>query len=139
MFALIRDFLSGGYAPHGYCLLWQPELIWTHVIADLLIAGAYFSIPIALVSLVRRRQDIEFGGMLWLFALFICACGSTHLMSVWNLWHGDYGAEALVKALTAAASVPTACNTPSNWTLAHAARCGVSPNMMAGACPFGVV
>jgi signal transduction histidine kinase/CheY-like chemotaxis protein len=108
MAGFFDDLLSGGYAPHGYCLLWQPELIWTHVIADLLIAAAYFSIPLALVSLVRRRQDIEFGGVLWLFALFICACGSTHLMAVWNLWHGDYGVEALIKALTAAASVPTA-------------------------------
>jgi signal transduction histidine kinase/CheY-like chemotaxis protein len=108
MSGFFNDLLSGGYAPHGYCLLWQPELIWTHVIADLLIAAAYFSIPLALVSLVRRRQDIEFGGVLWLFALFICACGSTHLMAVWNLWHGNYGIEAIIKALTAAASVPTA-------------------------------
>ncbi|WP_404712118.1 response regulator [Sphingomonas sp. MMS24-J13] len=108
MSGFFNELLSGGYAPHGYCLLWQPELIWTHVIADLLIATAYFSIPLALISLVRRRQDIEFGGVLWLFALFICACGSTHVMAVWNLWHGDYGAEALIKAVTAAASVPTA-------------------------------
>jgi signal transduction histidine kinase/CheY-like chemotaxis protein len=108
MFGFVQELLSGGYAPHGYCLLWQPSLIWTHVVSDLLIAGAYFSIPLALISLVRRRKDIAFGGVLWLFALFICACGSTHLMAVWNLWHGDYGAEAMIKALTAAASVPTA-------------------------------
>jgi signal transduction histidine kinase/CheY-like chemotaxis protein len=108
MFGFVQELLSGGYAPHGYCLLWQPSLIWTHVVSDLLIAGAYFSIPLALISLVRRRKDIAFGGVLWLFALFICACGSTHLMAVWNLWHGDYGTEAIIKALTAAVSVPTA-------------------------------
>jgi signal transduction histidine kinase/CheY-like chemotaxis protein len=108
MFAFLRQFVDGQYAPHGYCLLWQPELVWTHVVSDALIAGAYFSIPLALIHFVRKRRDVAFGGMFWLFALFILACGSTHLMSIWNLWHGDYGAEAAIKAVTALASVPTA-------------------------------
>lgn len=108
MVELIGGFLTGRYAPHGYCLLWQPELVWTHVIADVLIASAYFSIPLALITFARRRRDVSFGWMIWLFALFILACGTSHLMQVWNLWHGDYGAEAIVKAITAAASVPTA-------------------------------
>ena len=43
-----------------------------------------------------------------MFAVFILACGTTHILSVWNLWHGNYGVEAIVKAVTAAASVPTA-------------------------------
>ena len=103
-----RQFISGGYEPHGYCLLWQPALIWTHVVSDALIAVAYFSIPLALIRFVNRRSDIAFGWMIWLFAIFILACGMTHVMGVWNLWHGDYGVEAIVKAITAAASVPTA-------------------------------
>ena len=108
MFDWIAQFVSGRYQPHGYCLLWQPELVWTHVISDSLIAAAYFSIPIALIHFVRSRRDVEFGGIIWLFAVFILACGSTHVMGVWNLWHGDYGVEAVVKAITALASVPTA-------------------------------
>jgi len=108
MLDLIREFIYGRYAPHGYCLLWQPELVWTHVVSDSLIALSYFSIPLALIHFVRRRRDVEFGWMIWLFALFIMACGTSHLMSIWNLWHGDYGVEALVKVVTAVASVPTA-------------------------------
>lgn len=103
-----REFISGDYAPHGYCLLWRPELIWTHVISDALIAAAYFSIPVALLVFVRKRPDVNFGKMFWLFALFILSCGLTHVMGIWNLWNGDYGAEATIKAITAAASVPTA-------------------------------
>jgi signal transduction histidine kinase/CheY-like chemotaxis protein len=95
-------------APHGYCLLWQPELIWTHVIGDALIAAAYFSIPIAIVRFVTGRKDIEFSWIFWLFALFIVACGTTHLMAIWTLWNPDYGWEALIKVLTAIASVGTA-------------------------------
>lgn len=108
MTEFFRGFLDGSYAPHGYCLLWRPELIWTHVISDALIAAAYFSIPVALVSFVRRRPDVEFGKMFWLFALFILSCGLTHVMGIWNLWNGDYGVEASIKAVTALASVPTA-------------------------------
>ena len=103
MFARARDL-----APHGYCLLWQPELIWTHVVADALIAAAYFSIPIAIVRFVTGRKDIEFSWIFWLFALFIVACGTTHLMSIWTLWNPDYGWEALIKVITAIASVGTA-------------------------------
>jgi signal transduction histidine kinase len=106
---LLTDFFtSGGLAPHGYCLLWRPGLVWTHVLSDVTIALAYFSIPIALVTLVRRRPDVEFGWMFWLFALFITACGMTHVMGIWTLWHADYGAEAAVKAVTAVASAATA-------------------------------
>jgi signal transduction histidine kinase len=105
---LLRPFLDGSYAPHGFCLLWQPELVWSHVIADGLIAASYFSIPAALVVLTRRRRDLAFSWIFGLFALFILACGTTHLLAIWNLWNGNYGIEALVKIVTAAASVTTA-------------------------------
>ncbi|HEX8535506.1 MAG TPA: response regulator [Allosphingosinicella sp.] len=95
-------------APHGFCLLWQPELVWTHVVADALIAAAYFSIPIAIIRFVTGRKDVEFSWIFWLFALFIVACGTTHLMSIWTLWTPDYGLEALIKVITAIASVGTA-------------------------------
>jgi signal transduction histidine kinase len=123
----IQSFFSGQYAPHGYCLLWQPGLVWTHVISDALIAGAYFSIPIALISFLRRRPDVEFGGMFWLFAIFILSCGLTHVMGIWNLWHGDYALEGVVKAVTAAASVPTAILL---WPLLPRALAIPSPSML---------
>ncbi|GAA3999491.1 response regulator [Sphingomonas humi] len=123
----LSGFFEGNYAPHGYCLLWRPELIWTHVVSDALIAAAYFSIPVALVTLVRRRPDVTFGKMFWLFALFILSCGFTHVMGIWNLWHGDYAAEAAIKAITAAASVPTAILL---WPLLPKALAIPSPTML---------
>jgi signal transduction histidine kinase/CheY-like chemotaxis protein len=97
-----------GYAPHGYCLLWQPELIWTHVIADAVTALSYFTIPVALVILVRKRGDIAFSWIFFCFAVFILACGATHVISIVTLWWPIYGIQALVKALTAVVSVATA-------------------------------
>lgn len=114
-------------SPHGICLLWRPELIWTHVVSDLLIAAAYFSIPGALACFVLRRSDVVFGWMFWSFAVFITACGATHLMSVWTLWVPDYGLEALVKAVTALASVATAI---ALWTLLPKALALPSPGQL---------
>lgn len=109
MLDYIRSLLNvERLAPHGYCLLWQPELIWTHVIADTLIGLSYFSIPVALAYFLTKRRDVRFGWVVWMFAIFIMACGVTHFFAIWTLWYPDYGPEALVKAGTAAASVFTA-------------------------------
>ena len=99
---------SSTFSPHGICLLWEPELIWLHVISDAIIAASYFSIPFALAILVSKRRDIQFGWMAWPFAAFILACGLTHVFSIYTLWVPIYGLEGLVKALTAIASIVTA-------------------------------
>jgi signal transduction histidine kinase/CheY-like chemotaxis protein len=109
MLAFLQDLLdSSTLSPHGICLLWRPELIWLHVVSDALIALAYFSIPFALSIFVSKRRDVEFGWVFWAFAIFIMACGLTHVFSIWTLWIPDYALEGVVKALTAAASVVTA-------------------------------
>ena len=101
-------FNPSGLTPHGFCLLWQPGLIWLHALSDLLTGLAYFSIPAALVVFARRRRDLAFGGMFWLFAAFILACGATHFLAIVTLWVPLYLLEGLVKAITAALSVTTA-------------------------------
>jgi signal transduction histidine kinase len=94
--------------PHGYCLSWQPHLLWLHAGADLVTAIAYFTIPALLLVLVRRRQDLQFSWMFVLFGVFILACGGTHVMNLWTLWVPDYLAAGVLKAVTALASVGTA-------------------------------
>src|ERR1700730_1929184 len=102
----VLNFLdSTQLSPHGVCLLWQPGLIWLHVVSDALIALAYFSIPIVLGVLVSKRPDIDFGWVLWAFAVFITACGTTHIFGIWTLWFPDYVAEGGVKAFTALVSI----------------------------------
>lgn len=94
--------------PHGHCYLWTKGLIELHVLSDGAIALAYFSIPLTLGWFVRRRRDIDFGWMFILFGVFILACGMTHVMEVWNIWHSAYWLSGSIKAITAIASVPTA-------------------------------
>lgn len=97
-----------GFLPHGYCFTWQPGLLWSFVASDLLIAAAYFSIPLAMLSFMRKRGDVAFRGVGWLFCGFIFACGVTHLMDVWTIWQPDYVLHAVTKLATAGISVFTA-------------------------------
>jgi len=101
-------FTSGEFQPHGFCYQWNSGLVWLNVLSDFLIALAYFTIPITLVWFIRKRRDVPFGWMFGLFGVFIVACGMTHLMEVWNLWHAQYWLAGAIKAITAAASLPTA-------------------------------
>jgi len=101
-------FDSGDLAPHGMCLLWRPDLLWSFVVADSLIAAAYFSIPAALVVLARKRKDLAFPWVFLLFGAFILLCGTTHLTDVLTLWVPAYGVTVAIRAVTAAVSVATA-------------------------------
>ena len=106
---LLSQLLSSdGFMPHGHCYLWNPGLVWLHVISDGLTALAYTSIPFTLVYLARKRRDIPFNWMFLCFGMFIIACGATHVMEIWTLWTPTYWLSGVVKAVTAAASVPTA-------------------------------
>ncbi len=97
------------FIPHGHCYLWMPSLVWLNVIADTLIALAYFSIPLTLLAFFRKRgRDFPFNATLLAFAVFILACGATHVLEVWNIWHSDYWVAGTIKGITAVASVITA-------------------------------
>ncbi len=105
---ITRFFTGAGYEPHGVCLLWSPGLILLHLVSDALIALAYFSIPALLLYFLRRRGDIPFGSVFVMFSMFIVACGITHALAVYELWHGAYWLSGAAKAATAAISLATA-------------------------------
>ncbi|MDJ0555167.1 MAG: PAS domain S-box protein [Microcoleaceae cyanobacterium MO_207.B10] len=102
-----KIWTTGNFIPHGHCYLWQPGLVWLHLLSDLLIFLAYLSIPIALVYFIRKREDVPYPEIFVLFSAFIVACGLTHLMAVWTLWHPTYWLSGLIKAITAAISLFT--------------------------------
>ena len=103
-----HSFSIEGFMPHGMCYLWKPDLLALHVISDSLIFLAYFTIPFTLLYFVRRRRDLEFNWMFVCFAVFIVACGATHFMEIVTVWRPEYWLSGAIKAITAAASVPTA-------------------------------
>ncbi|KPP81941.1 MAG: Two-component hybrid sensor and regulator [Oceanicaulis sp. HLUCCA04] len=108
MQAMSHTMSTHGFMPHGMCYLWEPSILWTHVLSDGVIALAYFSIPAALAIFSIRRPDLVYRPVLWLFVAFILLCGTTHLFSIWTVWNPQYQIEGLLKAATAAVSLATA-------------------------------
>jgi PAS domain S-box-containing protein len=100
--------LDTDFMPRSECVAGRAEIIWLHVASDSLIALAYCSIPLALLYFVYRRKDLAFNWMFVLFALFILACGTTHVMGVVAFWRPMYRLDGLIKVLTAGLSLATA-------------------------------
>jgi len=94
--------------PHGYCYLWDPRILWLNVVSDGLITLSYYTIPIILIYFINKNRNIPFNRIFWMFGTFILACGTTHLMEIWNVWHGNYMLAGVIKGATAAVSVLTA-------------------------------
>jgi len=109
MLELIKEFLlPSQYIPHGHCYLWQTPLVGLHVASDGVIALAYYAISLTLVVFVRKRPDVPFKNMFWLFGAFIVACGTTHLAEIWTLWYPTYWTSGALKLVTAGISFYTA-------------------------------
>ena len=58
--------------------------------------------------MVRKRKDLAFNWIFILFAAFILACGTTHIIDVWTVWTPNYGLEGVVKLFTGLISASTA-------------------------------
>lgn len=97
--------------PHGHCYFWNPALLGAQVLTNLIIALAYFSIPVALWVFVKRRQDLrdlQVKGLFIMFALFILFCGTTHLMDILVIWRPYYWIDTGIRLITALLSLATA-------------------------------
>ncbi len=97
-------FLGQGFEPHMEHFIARPVLMWTLVISNVLIAIAYFTIPVGLIYFLRRRTDFKHRMLAVLSSLFIIACGMHHVMHVVTFWYGVYYIQAFVDVLTAIVS-----------------------------------
>lgn len=128
MFNSWLDFST--FMPHGFCLRWDPALLGTMIVANLMIAVAYFSIPSALFFFVRKRKDLVFPWMFQLFGLFIVSCGTTHLVKILTIYKAAYWWEAGVDLFTGIVSMVTAILL---WPLIPKALSLPSPSQLAKA------
>jgi two-component system NtrC family sensor kinase len=101
-------FSTEGFMPHGHCYLWRPEILWLNVVSDAIIFLAYMMIPVTIFLMLRKRPLVPYKWILFMFGLFITACGFTHLASIITIWDPYYGVEGILKAITAAISIATA-------------------------------
>ena len=105
---LFGKLFSLNFMAHGHCFFWQTDLLALHVVSDAIIATAYYAIPLGLISIIRRRDDLAFNWMFVLFATFIFACGTTHVLDIITMWYPYYYLQGMVKVLTSLASIGTA-------------------------------
>jgi signal transduction histidine kinase len=90
--------------PHAVCWRADPHLIWVMVVTNSITFLSYVSICFTLLFLARRtRASIarDWGYFIVGFALFIVACGSTHLMEVVTTWLPWFWIDATANIVTA--------------------------------------
>jgi two-component system, chemotaxis family, sensor kinase Cph1 len=106
----VSEFFSKLFSPDSWparwhCGNWSGFHGWLYIISSLLIAAAYFSIPVLLFLLIRKTKNkLPFLGIFWLFILFILACGLTHVMDATMFWFPVYRVSAIVLLATAIVS-----------------------------------
>ncbi|MBB5060721.1 signal transduction histidine kinase [Granulicella aggregans] len=90
--------------PHAVCWAAAPKLIWTMVITNFVTFLSYVSICITLLYLVSRTRRViarDWAYFVVGFALFIVACGSTHLLEVITTWIPLFWIDAGTNVVTA--------------------------------------
>jgi PAS domain S-box-containing protein len=90
-----------GFPPRWFCGSWNQFTGWFYIFSDLAIWAAYMSIPCILIFFVFRLKNAPFPRIFLLFAAFIFACGSTHLLDALMFWWPAYRLSGLVYFLTA--------------------------------------
>ena len=108
----VLDFFSklldtSDWPPRWHCGKWTEFHGWLYIISDLLIWSAYFAIPLIILKFITRKAKARFIRAYFLFAAFILACGSTHLLDAITFWFPAYRLNALVRFITGAVSWAT--------------------------------
>src|SRR5215207_5235547 len=109
------SFFSNLFDTSGFPARWEcgaawtqePMVGWLHILSDAAVFAAYTAIPLMLLYFVFQKKTGAFLPIFWLFAVFILACGTVHLVEATLFWHPWYRLSALVKLVTAVASVAT--------------------------------
>jgi signal transduction histidine kinase len=100
-------FYDVSLMPHAVCWAAAPRLIWTMVVANSITFLSYVTICATLLVLAQRTRRVlarDWGYFLIGFALFIVACGSTHLMEVVTTWIPMFWVDAVTNIVTAVIS-----------------------------------
>jgi signal transduction histidine kinase len=95
---------SNSLMPHAVCWAADPALIWTMVITNVITFLSYTAICVTLLFLVQRTRRViarDWGYFVVGFALFIVACGSTHLLEVITTWVPIFWVDAATNIITA--------------------------------------
>jgi chemotaxis family two-component system sensor kinase Cph1 len=102
-----KIFNTSDWPARWHCGHWTDFHGWLYIFSDVFIWAAYFAIPVLLFSIVKKRKDIPFSRIFWLFIAFIMLCGTTHLIDAIVFWWPAYRLSALIRFATAIVSIFT--------------------------------
>ncbi len=98
-------FDSDRWMPRWACGRWQEWEGWLYIYSDVAIALAYFAIPTLIAAFVlRRKTELPFLKIFWLFFFFIFLCGATHLVDAIIFYKPIYQFSAFLRFATAIVS-----------------------------------
>lgn len=106
----VSEFFSKLFSPDSWparwnCGRWTPFHGWLYIISNILIAIAYFSIPLILFYVIKKTKNkLPFQKIFWLFLIFILACGFTHVFDALMFWYPVYRMSAIALFITAVVS-----------------------------------
>jgi signal transduction histidine kinase len=93
--------------PHSVCWAAAPALIWTMVVTNFITFASYTAICFIMFRMLRRTRAAVARDWRYFvvgFALFIVACGSTHLLEVITTWSPIFWVDAWTNIITAVLS-----------------------------------
>lgn len=96
--------MSPALMPHAVCWRQDQTLIWTMAISNAITFFSYFTICWTLFYLAKKTRGAvkrDWAFFLIGFAIFIVACGSTHLMEVITTWIPAFWWDAWSNIITA--------------------------------------
>ncbi len=100
-------FESDALVPHAVCWAAAPHLIWTMVITNFITFLSYLTIASTLWMMARKTRRVmapDWAYFVVGFALFILACGTTHLLEVITTWTPVFWIDAWTNIITAGLS-----------------------------------
>jgi uncharacterized membrane protein YqjE len=106
-------FDANSFNTRDTCGHWTQELVTVYIVANAVIALAYYTIPVFLLVFHKRRKDLLVSPLAtMMFVGFITLCGSTHVCNVLVFFWPAYRFFALLDVMTAISSIGTAIIMP---------------------------
>ncbi len=100
-------FQTSDFMPRWICGHWTEAHGWLYILSNIVIGLSYFAIPVMLFVFIKKKKNIPFKGVFFLFSLFIIFCGVTHILDATIFWIPFYRLNALVLFITAVISAVT--------------------------------
>jgi PAS domain S-box-containing protein len=79
---------------------WSDWQGWIYIISDLLIAAAYFTLPIIIIKQLSQKGGAGITKLYYIFTAFMLAGGVTHFLDALSFWYPFYRFNTIVVLLT---------------------------------------